>query len=169
MKYNPFEKPIAEISGEDLKILIKNKVSEGWFVEYKEQFPNNKKISHSIASFANSEGGWYIVGIKDDENNVATNIDGFSLLQIKEPKEHLRNIIVGHLNPIPHFTSNLIKLESGKYVLVCYVDKGFETPYLTKDGRVYVRSGEGSDPVYETNKYLLQKLFERNDYIKNIS
>ena len=66
--YNPFNKIISEIKYEDLEKLIKNNISEGWFIEYKSSFPKNKKIADSIASFANSEGGWYIVGIEEKEN-----------------------------------------------------------------------------------------------------
>jgi hypothetical protein len=62
--YNPFNKDISQLEEDDLNKLI-DKVSEGWFVEYKGDFQNSKKISHSIASFANSDGGWYIVGIDD--------------------------------------------------------------------------------------------------------
>ena len=55
--YNPFNKNISEIEYDDLKKLIENDITEGWFIEYKGSFPKNKKIANSIASFANSEGG----------------------------------------------------------------------------------------------------------------
>lgn len=36
--YNPFNKVISEIKYEDLKSLIENNISEGWFIEYKRSF-----------------------------------------------------------------------------------------------------------------------------------
>lgn len=81
--YNPFNKKISNIQKSDLKKLIQNEVAEGWYVEYKETFPSNKKIGHFIASFVNSEGGWYIIGIQANENNSAKTIKGFDLMKYK--------------------------------------------------------------------------------------
>ena len=76
--YNPFNKNISEIEYEDLKKLIENDVSEGWVIEYKGSFPKNKNIANSIASFANSEGGWYFIGIeeKENESNLTAGCEG---------------------------------------------------------------------------------------------
>ncbi len=162
--YNPFDKEISKLDKEDLQKLIDNEVAEGWYVEYKEDFPHNKKIGHSIASFANVEGGWYIIGVESDKaSNVATDIVGFDLSSYTTPKDKLRNIIKGNINPMPFFESKLIKLSNNKGVLVVRIEKGYETPYITNDGRIYIRNGEGSDPVKETNSYIIRKLFERVD------
>ena len=68
MSFNPFNKNIHELEYGDLDVLIDNEVSEGWTLEYKQEIVKSKDIAKSIASFANSEGGWYIVGIKEKEN-----------------------------------------------------------------------------------------------------
>ena len=51
-------------------------------------------------------------------------------------------------------------------MILVYIDKGYKTPYLTNDGRIYRRVGEGSDPVPETDRYTMQKLFERSSILK---
>ena len=72
MIYNPFDKlPGDTLTAEELQKLVENNVAEGYYVEYKSLFVRNEKIGWSISSFANSYGGWYIVGVKTDEHNVA--------------------------------------------------------------------------------------------------
>jgi hypothetical protein len=162
MRYNPFEKEIAEINQQDLDKLLELKVAEGWFIEYKSSLPSTEKISHSIAAFANSDGGWYMVGFEEGQNNEAKSICGFPKSIIKQPKEHLRNVVISHISPKPKFESKLIDLDNDRHILIVYISKGLETPYVTKDGRIYRRVGEGSDPVPETDRYSLNRLFEQS-------
>lgn len=168
INYNPFKKNISELEKIDLEKLISENVAEGWYIEYKGDFPpSNKKISHSIASFANSDGGWYIVGIEDeDSTNIANNIIGIDLNIHLEPKEKISNIIRTHIKPIPRFLSKLIEISNNKSVLVVYIERGEETPYITRDGKVYQRIGEVSDPVPIDDYYAMQKLFERSEESK---
>lgn len=168
MRYNPFNKQISQLTEEDLHLLINQKVAEGQYIEYKEQFPRTAKISHSIAAFANSDGGWFIVGIKDNQDNAAILIDGFDPLHM-QPKERMRDIILAHINPKPIFESKLITLDNNHVVLLTYVERGLETPYVTKDGRIYRRVGEGISPIAEKDRYFLQKLFERNQEIRQVA
>jgi len=61
--FDPFDKPIDSLREEDLQTLVTRQVAEGLYVEYKREFPNrNEKIGWSLASFANTHGGWYLVG-----------------------------------------------------------------------------------------------------------
>lgn len=164
--YNPFNKEISCLRKSDLNKLIVEEVAEGWYVEYKEEFPASKKIGHSIASFSNSEGGWYVVGVKANQDNVAESIIGFDITNIRSPKDKIRDIIKNHISPIPFFESKLIKLTENRAVLIVYIEKGYETPYVTRDGKIYRRVGEGSDPIPETDRYSVQKLFERSNELK---
>jgi hypothetical protein len=167
MRYNPFEKDISKLEANDLEKLKSEKVAEGWYVEYKSDFPpKNKKVGHSIASFANSEGGWYIIGVKDeDETNIAKEIVGIDL-EGKMPKEKLASIIKDYIEPIPYFESILVKISEKKGVLIVKVIKGEESPYLTRDGKVYQRIGEVSDPVAITDVHTMRKLYERSENTK---
>ncbi len=160
--YNPFNKDISQLKEEDLNKLI-DKVAEGWFVEYKGDFQNSKKISHSIASFANSDGGWYIVGIEGDQGtNLAKKIVSLDLNKYSEPKDKVRNIIVNGINPTPFFESKLIKISDTEGVLVTYIGRGDQTPYVTNDGKIYKRQGEGSDPIALSDHYSIQQLYDRS-------
>lgn len=64
MAYNPFDVLAGEpLTPEELQKLVSRSVAEGYFVEYKSMPPTNEKMGRSIASFANTYGGWYIVGV----------------------------------------------------------------------------------------------------------
>ena len=159
--YNPFNKSISEIEYNDLEKLIKDNISEGWFVEYKGSFPKNKKIANSIASFANSEGGWYIIGIEEDEmESKPSEIIGFDLETNKKPADKITNIVKDNINPIPYFESKLIEIPGKKYVLVIQVFEGNDTPYIS-NGSVYIRVGETSKPLAINDRYQYDKLINK--------
>ena len=170
MSFNPFNKNIHQLEYNDLKILIENEVSEGWTLEYKQEIVKSKDITKSIASFANSEGGWYIVGIKEKENsNIAEKIMDINLETSKKPDNTINTAIKSNIRPIPTFNIKLLENpnESNKGVVVVYVEKGYDVPYFTNDGRVYYRIGESSDPEILKDKYLFEKLMERKNILKN--
>jgi hypothetical protein len=159
--FDPFGKPMKELTIDDLQVLKIRNIAEGLYIEYKSDFPNPAKVSHSLASFANSYGGWYIIGITDDVNNVPQNFNGFSLQDHQNPKEKIRDIVRDHINPLIRFASHLIELENRKAILVVQVDESDDTPHVTKDGRIYRRNGEGSDPIAETDRLAIDRLYDR--------
>lgn len=161
--YNPFNKNISEIEYEDLEKLIENGVSEGWCMEYKEKFPNNKKIANSIASFANSEGGWYIVGIKENKNESNPfEIVGFDLETNMKPDDKITNVVKGNIDPIPYFENKIVKIDENKVVLVVQVFESHDPPYFS-NGSVYIRVGETSKPVPIDDRYQFEKLLEKKE------
>jgi hypothetical protein len=168
MPYTPFDKPLqAKLTTDDLKKLIEQKVTEGYYIEFKSDFPANQKIGHSVASFANTYGGWYIVGIKTNEHNVATEICGFDLSFNRNPISKVREIIKSYIDPIPIFYPQLIPLENNdRGVLVIYIPDNQETPFVTKDGRIYRRVNDSSDPVPEKHRNAIDRLVENGRDIK---
>lgn len=166
-EYNPFDKEISQLDKSDLNKLIEKEVAEGWYIEYKENFPSSNKIGHSIAAFANSDGGWYIVGIKANQDNVAELINGFDLITNRNPKEKIRDIIKTHISPVPFFESKLIELSDNRAILLIHVERGTNPPYITRDGKIYQRVGEGSYPIPLIDHYSIQKLFERTNEFAN--
>jgi Putative DNA-binding domain len=162
MAYTPFEKSLDEsLSEEDLQVLITNAVAEGYYIEYKRQMLEPKKIGKSIAAFANTYGGWHIVGVHTDAHNVATQVNGFSLADCRDPIATLRDSIRQHINPVPVFYPQVVSLRTGTVVLVVYVPGEQDTPFITSDGRVYRRVSDRSDPMYENDRYALDRLVEQ--------
>jgi len=167
MTYTPFTKPLNELISDDLNILISEGISEGYWIEYKSEFQSSKKISKSIASFANTYGGWYFIGVDADKTlNKATNICGFSLTDIHDPISKLRDSIKANIDPTPVFYPKLINISSDRAVLVVQVPDNQETPFINKDGRIYRRVFDSSDPVQEDNRYAVDRLVDNGRNIE---
>lgn len=161
--YNPFDKKIDDLDFDDLKKLIDEEVKEGFYIEYKSDFQNNKKIAKSIASFANTHGGWYFVGIEDDDDtNVATDLVGFDVTENNQTQEKIQNIAKDHINPVPLIHTKLIKFNTNKGILVIFIPESYETPHILSNGVIYRRTGEQSDPIKETDRYALDKLYQKS-------
>lgn len=159
--YNPFNKSISEIEFEDLNKLIENNVSEGWYIEYKSSFPNNKKIAKSIASFANSKGGWYIIGIEECENeSKPSKIIGFDLENYNKPADKITNVIKDHIDPIPYFETKIVKIPKNKYVLVVQIFEGHDVPYIC-NGSIYMRIGETTEPLAIKKRHEFEQLRDK--------
>jgi len=162
MPYNPFKKSIREtLTPDDLQVLITDSVAEGYFVEYKGTLLNSNKIAKSIASFANSYGGWYIVGVTADGHNVAQNIPGFSLDDHHDPIASVRDSIRSGIDPVPVFFSQVVTLAPKQVVLVVYVPGEQDTPFITRDGRIYRRVSDSSDPIPENQRSAVDRIVDQ--------
>ena len=157
---NPFGKPLEQLEEADLDKLIDEEISEGLYVEYKEDFPTH--LAKIVASFANTFGGWIVIGA-DARNprNVPTSFPGIDVSH--DPKDRFRNICQGNITPVPLFSSKLILKSdnTSRGILVVRIPESTYPPHLTKDGRIYRRNMEGSDPLAETDRHILDRLFEK--------
>jgi hypothetical protein len=166
MTYNNiFEKPIGEkLDINDLQSLIDRKVAEGFYVEYKSDFVKSNKIARSIASFANTYGGWYFIGIKEaNRENIAEEICGFDHTKYNDPLAKITDPIRQWVSHMPLMYPQLIELDSTRSVIAVYIPEGNETPYITGDGKIYRRAADSSDPIYETNRYSVDRLVDRGE------
>ena len=162
MAYNPFQKRLGEtLQPEDFQTLITQQVSEGYYIEYKREMPNKTKIARSLASLANTYGGWYIVGMETNEHNVATAVPGFNCTSCHDPISVVRDLAKHYIDPVPIFFPQAVILNTENLVLAIYVPDNQETPFITKDGRIYRRTYDSSDPIPEASRYALDQLVER--------
>ena len=161
MSFNPFDKPIGgQLTVADLRKLIQRQVAEGYYVEYDRDLQSEEKISQSVASFANTYGGWYIIGI-ESEQHTAKAINGISLETYPDPLAIIHNGVKYLLDPVPIYFPQIIAISDNQAVIVIYVPDGQETPYISKDGRIYRRNYENSDPVPEINRYTIDRLVDQ--------
>ncbi|WP_256545442.1 AlbA family DNA-binding domain-containing protein [Halobellus inordinatus] len=163
--FNPFDKPVAEIEFDDLNTLEKDGVSEGYYVEYKRQFPNQPEdtVAKIIASFANTYGGWLFLGVPEKFNNEAASPIGIHLTEHDGLKETVRRWVKTRVDPVPDFDIQLVR--NPEYtdwgVLIIEVPESRVPPHIMNDGVIYRRNGEESDPIEpETDRWQLDRLYE---------
>lgn len=159
--FNPFDKPIDSLREEDLQALIEREVAEGLYVEYKREFPVNDKIGQSVASFANTYGGWYMVGIEADRRtNTAQALVGIDLALENDPVSKVRDVAKSHIDPFPAFEPKLVQLSNGRSVLVLEIPGSQDKPFISRNGRIYRRAADSSEPVFEKDRYTIDQLYD---------
>jgi len=174
MKYfSPFDKPINDIKPADLAIL--RNVSEGWYVEYKQEEPKASTLAKSIAAFANTYGGWFFLGVQEEskENAVAGAFLGIERVAVDACLQRLRQSAADQLNPTPHFETKVLwgpipelGLAEDRAVICTWVSQSAAAPHVHKNGHIYRRVADSSEPRPENDRFVLDQLWRRGDELK---
>jgi hypothetical protein len=166
--YNPFKESIHELSTDDLSTL--RSVTEGWYIEYKQELSKAEAIAKSISALANSYGGWVFYGIAEEskENSVAGVFHGIDSSEVDAGLQRIRQSVASLLSPACHYEakalygpSESLNLDANKAIICVAVPQSIEAPHIHKKGLIYRRVADGSEPVVETDRYMIEKMFER--------
>lgn len=147
--YSPFRdeqghpKDLADVTFADLDQLAG--LDEGFVLEFKRTWNDHvkAKVPKIIASFANSRGGWLVIGIADDDK---------ALCPILRPSADFSQIFGElcrqHVFPTPRFDVRFIAdpADASRGIVVAHVHEGDFPPYVA-DGVVEVREGSTSGPA----------------------
>ncbi|MDN0062834.1 AlbA family DNA-binding domain-containing protein [Collinsella ihumii] len=147
--FSPFKdahgrpKTLAEVTYADLDQL--RELEEGYALEFKRSLSPTvlKKLPKIIASFANSAGGWLVIGIADDDKSTCP-LPRLSADYSQIIGESCRR----HITPAPRidvrFVTDPAAPDEG--VVIVQVLEGDFPPYVA-DGVVDVREGSTSGPA----------------------
>lgn len=155
-------KPIISCNLEDLQIIVGNPdYRENEYIDYKENFAflefdkqDPRKIEHKaefksdICSFANTEGGYLIFGVRE-QRGIASELIGVDISNNNTDKFELdcKNILQGILPKMPSIKFHFILLNNGKYLVILLIQKDSFSPYVhllnESNYRIYKRVGNG--------------------------
>ena len=155
MKIN--NKEFKDWTEKDLQEIIESDAyRENEFVDYKETFAvlecrdrdskrrKQNEFRHDICSFANADGGYLILGIRE-EAGVPSEIKGIVISNTDKFELDRRNELSGILPVVPKVEFSFVKLSDGNYVVVIKIARSVHKPYLYKenegDYKFYVRRG----------------------------
>lgn len=128
------------IDNEEIDKLIKQR--EGARLEFKSVLPPSRNIAQIISSFANTDGGYIVLGIS--ESPTGFEVHGLS-------RDFRANSIthkaIDLLNPQPNVTYQYINYQN-KDLFVIHVEKSTVGP-IEVEGKVYIRSGATTKPATE--------------------
>lgn len=117
-------------------------------VERKGQFPRDG-LGPSVAAFANSDGGWIVLGVNDDGT-----VCGWSPPGRAHAHDHLREHLRAALDPLPAFSTGTVETSEG-IVVAIYVPPSPMRPHIVRrTGVVYERESGGKRPVDSQAKLL---------------
>lgn len=168
INYSPFSKGIDQLTADDLESL--KTVKEGWYVEYKRELVDAAAIAKSISAFANTYGGWlfYGIGEKDKNDSVADDFRGIVREDVDKTLQRIRQAAATLLAPSPHFVtqalwgpSKSIGLIDDRAIICVHVPWSPTAPHVHKDGRIYRRVSDGSEPKPENDRFVLDQLWNR--------
>ncbi len=164
-----FNKSIEEIKKEDLITLIENKVAENLYIEYKSELnigtdSEKKEFLADISSFANSQGGYIIYGISE-EQGYPKELIGIKIDNIDEVKLKLENIIRDGIKPrIQGIKIQEVIIDDEKMCIIIYIPKSYSSPHMIS------YQLKGSERFFSRNssgKYPLDIQEIRNAFISN--
>jgi Schlafen, AlbA_2 len=131
---------LADLDGEGLRRLIEH--GEDLFVERKQQPPEGSGLGATVASFANTLGGWLILGVTQDREIV-----GYAPPERTDPQSHFGHVISNQVDPLPPFVAEVRELD-GTQLTVVRVFESTDTPHVVMEtGAVYIRDSRGKHPV----------------------
>jgi len=133
-----FSKNINEITFDDVISFCKLGIPESINLDYKENF--TEKLEKTISSFANSNGGLIIIGIKDENSRPKEPFVGLDFVRGME--ERIWSIILDNIYP-PLFPEVFIcQPVDNKTFAIIRVQESENTPYaIFNNTKVYIRTG----------------------------
>src|SRR5258708_691478 len=160
-----FPKPLNELTIDDIKNFIEQKIPEGKELEYKSQLlnyqtvvaskdknPNTQKREHdllaAISSFANTEGGYLLIGIEAN-NGLPKSINGIIADSSDHIKQAIENLLSAGLDPrinIGDYEIFPVPSKKKSYVIVIHVQKSWTGPHrlcFNESSRFYGRNSSG--------------------------
>lgn len=166
--FNPFRKYLAKVEGRDLLLLLD--IAEGWYVDYKKESIKTKDIAKHISAFSNQYGGYLFFGVieKADGSRKAGAFPGLPSEEVSSLSVNVREAAVAHSSPpifyeehIINGPSNEIGLPENRSILIIGIPQGDNPPYIHSSGRIYRRLADQSKPKEETDRYVLDALWNR--------
>ncbi len=140
MQTSIFGKPLSEVTIQDVKIFCDKQIREGVNLDYKRDL-SSKSLLKTMAAFANTRGGFIIVGVDDEDDKPKLSIEGI------EWKESLplsvTSMIVDNMYPYLSVDVHVCKPENGKTFVLIYVPESHEAPHwLFNRTELYVRRAD---------------------------
>lgn len=132
---------LADITSEDVRWMIREGET---LVELKSEIPKDG-IGPTITSFANTLGGWVILGVDDEAREVV----GWKPKGRADAVDHLRQLLQHEVDPMPPFAARRMRV-GRKWVSVIRVYESADTPHIIRGtGAVYVREPGAKRPIRE--------------------
>ena len=172
--YSPFDASIGDLEPTDLAVL--HGVSEGWYVEYKSRSVPSHALAKALSAFANTYGGWLFLGVceKSRDDPVAGHFPGIPNAEVDSTLQRLRQCATAHVNPSPYFLTQTLRgpcdeigLAADASIIAVQVPQSYTAPHVHKDGRIYRRVADGSEPKSESDRFTLDQLWRRGDRVRD--
>lgn len=129
-------KKLNEITLEDLNELVTNEVGESKTLEYKSELnmdtdSDRKEFLADISSFANSDGGDIIWGIKEDSStNLPIELSGIEIENEDRFLRKIESVVRDSISPrIPDINFRVLHISGNKYIFITRIERSYLSPH----------------------------------------
>ncbi len=172
-----FLKQVHQLTFEDIRELLREGAEENIRLEFKREYPGKSNLLKKMSAFANTYGGYIIMGIDEDGRGRAKSLPGverinrFDQTIVQWCFEEIFPPIIPYVSPpIPHG-----EIED-RYFYVIYVEQSMETPHVLNKSRngLYVRTDEYSQKFltrlakFDELEYLMSKRRKAEDFVNSL-
>jgi len=146
---------IRNLTEERINSLKENQIAEGKHLEYKLTLPSGKyddkkEFLADVSSFANSDGGTIIYGIREDKG-IPSEITGMQIENSDAEILRLDNILRTSMEPrIIGVYLHPLMLSNSRYLIIVYIPRSFNPPHVVNfqgHWRFYSRNSAGKYPL----------------------
>ncbi len=123
-----------KLRSSDIRKLLSEEFEENCFFELKADDVSPEKLAHEISAFANTYGGYILLGINDDKT-----IGGCK----KWNEQKINGTFHDNITPTPNFDVKKFRLDD-KTIYVIKIEEGTMPPYITNKGGIYERVSSGT-------------------------
>lgn len=172
-------KRLEECSEEDFIALLHNEdYRESQYLDYKQEISfmmvskelvaaKSAEFRSDICSFANTEGGYIIFGIKEREG-LAIDLTGIDIINPDKAELDLRNKLAPIQPKTPLVKFSFVRLANGRFLVIIRIDRDNYAPYIhteeEKNYRIYKREGNKKAVIGYTE---LRNLFFQSRVLDN--
>lgn len=143
---------------EALELLDVISTGETSRVQFKESMPHKDSVAQEIVAMANSLGGVILFGVED-----ATNIPKGLPPEAIEGYDRIISQVADNIKPTVYIQTEVVNVgaaDSPKNILVIHVPNGYNKPYKTDKGDIYVKQGANKRLVVDNGE--IMRLFQRS-------
>lgn len=128
-----FGKPLQDVTFADVISFCDHQIAEGLNLDYKRDLSSLPKVVKALVSFANTNGGWIIVGVDDEDDK--PNLPAVGMDFEDNFIQKVNNSIISTVSPIvlPFYQICLSK-DGKKAFLIAYMPQSSSTPHWMSYG-----------------------------------
>lgn len=135
------------LAEETIRRLINH--GEDLLVERKRELPDAAKFGATVASFANTIGGWILLGVEDDGT-----IAGFPTEPTLDVQSHLGHLLRNEVEPVPPFVAAVRQIDDTPVAIVRVFESEDSPVLVRRTGAIYVRDAGGKQPLRDHRSLL---------------
>jgi len=120
-------------SKELLEIINRGESSK---VQFKERLPHIDSLTHELIAFANTNGGYLLIGVNDKTGE----LNGLSFSEIRQSNSQIVNAASQKIFPSISVITETISV-GDQNIIVVKIEEGNRKPYKDRNGVVYVKNG----------------------------